>query len=59
LSGLGVVNRIYDSAVNAKERKLFVAPWASHAVFTDLRSNNPDVFCSVLGQIAEMLKKQE
>jgi hypothetical protein len=45
--------------VNAKERKLFVAPWASHAVFTDLRSNNPDVFCSVLGQIAEMLKKQE
>ena len=55
---LGVVNRIYDSAVNAKERKLFVAPRAPHAVFTDLRSNNPDVFCSILGQIVEMLKNQ-
>jgi hypothetical protein len=55
---IGVVNRIYDSAVNAKERKLFVAPRASHAVFTDLRSNNPDVFCNILGQIVEMLKNQ-
>jgi fermentation-respiration switch protein FrsA (DUF1100 family) len=55
---LEVVNRIYDSAVNAKERKLFVAPRASHAVFTDLRANNPDVFCSVLGQIVKMLKNR-
>ena len=53
----GVVNRIYDSAVNAEERELFFAPRASHAVFTDLRSNNPDVFCSVFGQIVTMLKK--
>jgi pimeloyl-ACP methyl ester carboxylesterase len=53
----GVINKIYDSAVNAKERKLFVAPRASHFVFTDLRTNNPDGFCSVLGQIIEMLKK--
>jgi len=55
---LGVVNRIYDSAVNAKERKLFVAPQTSHAVFTDLRTNNPDGFCSVFEQIVEMLKQQ-
>ena len=52
----GVINKIYDSAVTAKERKLFVAPQASHTVFTDLRSNNPEGFCSVLGQIVEMLK---
>ena len=52
----GVINKIYDSAVNAKERKLFVAPRTSHTVLTDLRSNNPEGFCSVLGQIVEMLK---
>jgi len=52
----GVINNIYESAVNAKERKLFVAPRASHMVLTDLRSNNPEGFCSVLGQIVEMLK---
>jgi len=54
---VGVINKIYDSAVNAKERKLFVAPQASHTVFTDLRSNNPEGFCSVLGQIIAMIKK--
>jgi pimeloyl-ACP methyl ester carboxylesterase len=53
----GVINKIHDSAVNAKERNLFVAPRTSHTVLTDLRSNNPDGFCSVLGQIVEMLKK--
>ena len=53
----GVINKIYDSAVNAKERKLFVAPQASHTVLTDLRSNNPESFCSVFSQIVEMLKK--
>jgi hypothetical protein len=52
---VGVINKIYDSAVNAKERKLFVVPQTSHTVFTDLRSNNPEGFCSVLGQIVEML----
>jgi pimeloyl-ACP methyl ester carboxylesterase len=54
----GVINKIYDSAVNAKERELFVAPRASHFVFTDLRSNNPDGFCKVLAQIVEMLKNR-
>jgi pimeloyl-ACP methyl ester carboxylesterase len=53
----GVISKIYDSAVNAKERKLFVAPQASHTVLTDLRSNNPEGFCSVFSQIVEMLKK--
>ena len=52
----GVINKIYESAVNAKERKLFVAPRTSHTVLTDLRSNNPEGFCSVFGQMVEMLK---
>jgi esterase/lipase len=52
-----VINRIYDSAINAEERTLFVAPQASHAVFTDLRSNNPDAFCNIFSQITEMLKQ--
>ena len=52
-----VISKIYDSAANARERKLFVAPRASHFVFTDLRTNNPEGFCSVLGQIVAMLKK--
>jgi len=55
----GVINRIHDSALKAKERKLFVAPRTSHTVLTDLRSNNPEGFCSVLGQIVEMLKNYE
>ncbi len=52
---LAVVNKIYDSAVSAEKRLLFIAPQASHAVFTDLRSKNPEMFCSVFGQIVEML----
>ena len=52
----GVINQIYESAVNAKECKLFVAPQTSHSVFTDLRSNNPEGFCRVLGQIVAMFK---
>jgi len=56
---LGVINRIYDSAVKAEERVLFVVPRASHAVFTDLRSNNPEGFCNVFSQIVEMLRNPE
>ena len=52
----GVIHKIYDSAVNARERNLFVAPRTSHTVLTDLRSNNPEGFCSVFGQIVEMTK---
>jgi len=50
-----VVNLIYDSAGKAEKRTLFVAPQASHAVLTDLRSNNPDVFRSVFDQIVAIL----
>jgi pimeloyl-ACP methyl ester carboxylesterase len=51
----GVINKIYESAVTARECKLFVVPQASHAVFTDLRSNDPEGFCRVLGQIVAMI----
>lgn len=53
----GVINRIYDSAVNAAERELYMAPNASHFVFTDLRANNPAEFDNIFGQICNMLKE--
>ncbi len=52
-----VINRIYDSAVNAVERKLYIAPNASHFVFTDLRSNDPDEFNSMFAQICNVLQE--
>jgi esterase/lipase len=52
---LEVIQRIYDSAGKTEKRTLFVAPQASHAVLTDLRSNNPNGFHSVFDQIVAML----
>ena len=52
-----VINRIYDSAVIAAERKLYIAPDASHFVFTDLRENDPDEFKYVFDQICTMLQE--
>jgi hypothetical protein len=51
-----VIKRIYDSAVNATERRLYIAPNASHFVFTDLRANDPKEFDHVFDQICNMLK---
>ena len=52
-----VINRIYDSAVNAAERKLYIAPQASHFVFTDLRENDPAEFNYVFEQICTVLQE--
>jgi len=52
-----VINRIYDSAHNAAERNLYIAPNASHFVFTDLRENDPDEFNYVFEQICTVLQK--
>jgi len=52
-----VINRIYDSAVNAAERKLYIAPHASHFVFTDLRQNDPSEFKFVFDQICTLLQE--
>jgi pimeloyl-ACP methyl ester carboxylesterase len=52
-----VLNRIYDSAVNAAERELYIAPNASHFVFTDLRDNDPDEFKYVFDQICNVLQE--
>ena len=54
-----VINRIYDSAVNAAERQLFVVPNASHFVFTDLRANDPQEFNRVFGRICNMLRDNQ
>ncbi len=53
-----VIRRLYDSAANAAQRKLFIAPGASHSVFTDLRLNQPEVFRKVFGEIVAMLKSR-
>ena len=52
-----VINRIYNSAVNAVERKLYIAPNASHFVFTDLRENDLAEFKYVFDQICNMLRE--
>lgn len=52
-----VIDKIYDSAINAVERKMYIAPNASHFIFTDLRSKNPDEFDYVFGRICNMLKE--
>jgi pimeloyl-ACP methyl ester carboxylesterase len=52
-----VIKRIYDSAVNASERQLYIAPNASHFVFTDLRANDPQEFDHVFDRICNMLKR--
>lgn len=44
----GVIRSIYDSARNAKERTLYVAPNASHLIITDLRAHAPDRLDRVL-----------
>jgi pimeloyl-ACP methyl ester carboxylesterase len=53
----GVINKTYDSAVNSSERELYIAPNASHFVFTDLRSNDPDEFEYIFGRICQKLKE--
>jgi pimeloyl-ACP methyl ester carboxylesterase len=53
----GVIDKIYASAVNAEERVLYVAPRASHFLFTDLRSNDSKGFEHVFKLITGMLKK--
>lgn len=52
----GVITRIYDSAVNCSKRELYIAPHASHFVFTDLRSGSPDEFENIFGRICHMLR---
>ena len=51
----GVIRNIYESARNATERTLFVAPGASHTIITDLRAHAPDQLDRVLGLMTGML----
>jgi len=52
-----VIQRIYDSALKASERNLYIAPEASHFVFTDLRENNPAEFEYVFDLMCAVLRK--
>ena len=54
-----VINKIYESAVKATERKLYVAPNASHFIFTDLRKNNSAEFDYIFGLMCRILKATE
>jgi pimeloyl-ACP methyl ester carboxylesterase len=51
----GVIRRIYESAANAKERTLYVAPGASHTVLTDLRAKDPARLAEVLDLMTRIL----
>jgi pimeloyl-ACP methyl ester carboxylesterase len=51
----GVIRRIYESAANAKERTLYVAPGASHTVLTDLRAKDPARLAELLDLMARLL----
>ena len=51
-----VITRIYDSAVNSAERELYIAPKASHFVFTDLRTGNPEEFQYIFDRIRQKLR---
>jgi uncharacterized protein len=53
----GVITRIYDAAAGASERELYVAPKASHFVFTDLRSENPEEFRYIFSRICQKLRE--
>jgi hypothetical protein len=52
----GVITRIFDSAVNAAERNLYIAPNTSHFVFTDLKANDKESLDYALNLIMETLK---
>ena len=55
----GVIRNVYDSATNAWERILYVAPNTSHLIITDLRANDPARLAEVLGLMMRMLTARE
>ncbi len=55
----GVIRSIYESAANARERVLYVAPDTSHLIITDLRANDPPRLSEILGLMTRMLIARE
>ncbi len=51
----GVIRRVHDAAVQARDRLLFVAPEASHNALTDLRARDPRTFQRLLGLMAKLM----
>jgi pimeloyl-ACP methyl ester carboxylesterase len=52
----GVIRRIYESAANATERAVYVAPGASHLIITDLRAKDPERLDQVLDLMTQTLR---
>lgn len=52
----GVIQRIYESAANAKERAVYVAPGASHLIITDLRTKDPERLDQALDLMTQTLR---
>jgi pimeloyl-ACP methyl ester carboxylesterase len=50
----GVIRSIYESAKNARERTLYVAP-TSHLIITDLRAKEPARLAEVMALMTRML----
>jgi pimeloyl-ACP methyl ester carboxylesterase len=54
----GVIRSIYESAKNARERTLYVAP-TSHLIITDLRAKEPARLAEVMALMTRMLTAGE
>jgi alpha-beta hydrolase superfamily lysophospholipase len=52
----GIIERLYESAINARQRRQYTAPGVSHFVFSELRSSNPVEYERAVAMIAEMLR---
>jgi uncharacterized protein len=50
-----VIRRIYESAAQAQERILYVAPGVSHMALTDLRARNPVRLAELLALMTRLL----
>ena len=55
----GVIQHIYDAAVQTQSRALCVAPDASHFVITDVRTKHPAYLASLLGCMTDMLATEQ
>jgi uncharacterized protein len=54
---VGVIEKICESAVSAKELKRYTVSGAPHFVFTYLRKENPSALGALMGQIVDMLSR--
>ncbi|MCJ7830777.1 MAG: alpha/beta hydrolase [Desulfobacterales bacterium] len=53
----GVIRRLHDSAVRARDRRLCIVPGVSHFVFTELRARDPEGLARVQALIVGVLRE--